>query len=91
MSSHLGFARQRADRSTWRAPLACLLLAAAGLSSTAHAADECPAGEDLFLTNGTIPGPLVIVDEGDIVEMTIVNKGTIPHGASIHSFAASAM
>ncbi|MBE2213377.1 MAG: multicopper oxidase domain-containing protein [Opitutaceae bacterium] len=40
---------------------------------------------DGFLTNGTIPGPLLIVDEGDIVEMTIVNKGTIPHGASIHS------
>ncbi len=40
---------------------------------------------DGFLTNGTIPGPTIIVDEGDIVEMTIVNKGTIPHGASIHS------
>jgi nitrite reductase (NO-forming) len=40
---------------------------------------------DGFLTNGTIPGPMIVVDEGDIVEMTIVNKGAIPHGASIHS------
>jgi nitrite reductase (NO-forming) len=40
---------------------------------------------DGFLTNGTIPGPLFVVDEGDIVEMTVVNNGTIPHGASIHS------
>ncbi len=38
-----------------------------------------------FLTNGSIPGPTIIVDEGDIVEFTVVNKGTIPHGASIHS------
>ncbi len=38
-----------------------------------------------FLTNGTIPGPTIIVNEGDIVEFTVVNKGNIPHGASIHS------
>jgi nitrite reductase (NO-forming) len=38
-----------------------------------------------FLTNGTIPGPTIIVNEGDIVEFTIVNKGNIPHGGSIHS------
>jgi len=38
-----------------------------------------------FVTNGTIPGPTIIVDEGDIVEFSIHNKGTIPHGASIHS------
>lgn len=38
-----------------------------------------------FTTNGTIPGPTIIVDEGDIVEFTVVNKGTIPHGASIHA------
>ena len=40
---------------------------------------------DGFLTNGTVPGPLIIVEEGDIVEMIVMNKGTIPHGASIHS------
>jgi nitrite reductase (NO-forming) len=40
---------------------------------------------DGFLTNGTVPGPLLLVDEGDIVEMNVVNKGTIPHGASIHA------
>jgi nitrite reductase (NO-forming) len=40
---------------------------------------------DGFLTNGTIPGPTIVVDEGDIVEFTVVNKGTVPHGASIHA------
>ncbi|MDQ3019054.1 MAG: plastocyanin/azurin family copper-binding protein [Bacteroidota bacterium] len=38
-----------------------------------------------FTTSGSIPGPTIIVDEGDIVEFTVVNKGTIPHGASIHA------
>ncbi len=38
-----------------------------------------------FTTDGKIPGPTVIVDEGDIVKFTIVNKGEIPHGASIHA------
>jgi nitrite reductase (NO-forming) len=38
-----------------------------------------------FTIDGTIPGPTLIVDEGDIVEFTIVNKGKLPHGASIHS------
>lgn len=40
---------------------------------------------DGFLTDGTIPGPTIIVDEGDIVEMIIVNDGKIPHGASLHA------
>lgn len=38
-----------------------------------------------FLTNGTVPGPLVLVDEGDIVEFIVENTGTVPHGASIHA------
>lgn len=38
-----------------------------------------------FVTNGTVPGPTLIVNEGDIVEFTIINKGTIQHGASIHA------
>ena len=38
-----------------------------------------------FTTSGSIPGPTIIVEEGDIVEFTVVNKGTIPHGASIHA------
>jgi nitrite reductase (NO-forming) len=38
-----------------------------------------------FVVNGSIPGPTIIVSEGDIVEFTVVNKGTIPHGASIHA------
>lgn len=38
-----------------------------------------------FTTNGSVPGPTIIVDEGDIVEFTVVNKGSIPHGASIHA------
>lgn len=40
---------------------------------------------DGFLTNGTIPGPTLIVDEGDVVEFIVENRGTIPHGASIHA------
>ncbi len=38
-----------------------------------------------FTTNGTIPGPTIIVDEGDIVKFTVNNKGTVPHGASLHA------
>ncbi len=38
-----------------------------------------------FVTNGTIPGPTIILEEGDIVEFTVINKGKIPHGASIHA------
>jgi len=38
-----------------------------------------------FVTNGTIPGPTLICNEGDIVEFTVINNGTIPHGASIHA------
>jgi len=38
-----------------------------------------------FVMNGTIPGPTILLDEGDIVEFTIVNKGTTYHGASIHA------
>lgn len=38
-----------------------------------------------FVTNGIVPGPTFIADEGDIVEFTVNNKGKLPHGASIHS------
>src|SRR5690625_2380470 len=38
-----------------------------------------------FHINGKIPGPTMVMDEGDIVEMTVVNNGTVPHGASIHA------
>ena len=38
-----------------------------------------------FTINGSIPGPNIVVNEGDIVKFTVVNKGKIPHGASIHS------
>ncbi|MBX7044839.1 MAG: multicopper oxidase domain-containing protein [Ignavibacteria bacterium] len=38
-----------------------------------------------FVTNGTIPGPTITVEEGDVVKFNVVNKGSIPHGASIHS------
>ncbi|MCA1798268.1 MAG: multicopper oxidase domain-containing protein [Xanthomonadaceae bacterium] len=40
---------------------------------------------DGFTTNGSIPGPTIIVTEGDIVRLNIVNEGDIPHGASIHA------
>ncbi len=38
-----------------------------------------------FTTDNKIPGPTIIVDEGDVVSFTIVNNGDIPHGASIHA------
>lgn len=38
-----------------------------------------------FHIDGKIPGPTLIMNEGDIVSMTIVNNGTVPHGSSIHA------
>lgn len=38
-----------------------------------------------FTIDGKIPGPTIIVDEGDIVSFKIVNEGNIYHGASIHA------
>jgi nitrite reductase (NO-forming) len=38
-----------------------------------------------FTTNNSVPGPTLIVDEGDIVEFTVKNSGNIPHGVSIHA------
>lgn len=38
-----------------------------------------------FLINGMIPGPTILVDEGDIIELSVVNQGTVPHGLSIHA------
>ncbi len=40
---------------------------------------------DGFLTDGKVPGPTIIVDQGDIVEFIVRNEGTVPHGASIHA------
>jgi nitrite reductase (NO-forming) len=38
-----------------------------------------------FTIDKKIPGPTVIVEEGDVVSFTVVNEGNIPHGASIHA------
>ncbi len=38
-----------------------------------------------FTIDKKIPGPTVIVQEGDIVSFTVVNEGNIIHGASIHA------
>lgn len=38
-----------------------------------------------FTVNGTIPGPTLIADEGDVIEITAVNKGEVAHGMSIHA------
>ncbi len=40
---------------------------------------------DGFVSDGKVPGPTLRVTQGDIVRMTIVNTGTVPHGASIHA------
>lgn len=38
-----------------------------------------------FTVNGTIPGPTLIAEEGDVIELTAVNNGGVPHGMSIHA------
>lgn len=38
-----------------------------------------------FTIDNKIPGPTIIVEEGDIVDFKIVNQGDIVHGASIHA------
>jgi nitrite reductase (NO-forming) len=38
-----------------------------------------------FTVNGTIPGPTLIMEEGDVVELTVVNNGEVPHGVSLHA------
>jgi nitrite reductase (NO-forming) len=38
-----------------------------------------------FLIDGKIPGPTLIADEGDVIEFTVDNQGTVPHGVSIHA------
>jgi nitrite reductase (NO-forming) len=39
--------------------------------------------------NGTIPGPTLRVREGDVVEVTLVNHGTVAHGIDLHAAAVS--
>ena len=38
-----------------------------------------------FLINNQLPGPMFEMEEGDVIEFTVVNKGTVPHGVSIHA------
>lgn len=38
-----------------------------------------------FAWNGRVPGPLIVVEEGDEVELTVRNPDTITHGLSIHA------
>jgi nitrite reductase (NO-forming) len=38
-----------------------------------------------FTIDNKIPGPTLVVNEGDVVSFTIVNKGNITHGASVHA------
>ncbi|MEO0255043.1 MAG: multicopper oxidase domain-containing protein [candidate division WOR-3 bacterium] len=38
-----------------------------------------------FNISGKIPGPMLIANEGDVIEFEVVNKGTVPHGLSIHA------
>lgn len=35
--------------------------------------------------NGKLPGPMLVVDEGDDVEITVRNEDTVTHGLSIHA------
>ncbi|MEM4417833.1 MAG: multicopper oxidase domain-containing protein, partial [Nitrososphaerota archaeon] len=38
-----------------------------------------------FTFNGTMPGPLIIVEEGDVVEIVVRNEGKYTHGLSFHA------
>jgi len=38
-----------------------------------------------FTFNATVPGPLIVVEEGDVVEIVVVNKGQYTHGLSFHA------
>jgi nitrite reductase (NO-forming) len=38
-----------------------------------------------FTFNGTVPGPLIVVEEGDVVEIVVKNIGKYTHGLSIHA------
>lgn len=40
---------------------------------------------DTFTINGTVPGPTIVVDEGDVVEIVAINKDIVAHGLSIHA------
>src|SRR5918911_2159035 len=35
--------------------------------------------------NGTIPGPVVSVDQGDVVDFTLINKGQVIHSMDFHA------
>jgi len=35
--------------------------------------------------NGTVPGPLIYAEEGDVIEIELKNEGKYTHGASIHA------
>ncbi len=35
--------------------------------------------------NGTIPGPVVSVDQGDTVEFTLINQGNVIHSMDFHA------
>jgi nitrite reductase (NO-forming) len=38
-----------------------------------------------FVFNGTSPGPLIVVEQGDVVEIVVKNLGKYTHGLSIHA------
>jgi nitrite reductase (NO-forming) len=40
---------------------------------------------DAWTYDGTVPGPVLRVHEGDTVELTLVNKGNVAHGIDTHA------
>lgn len=40
---------------------------------------------DGFTVNDTIPGPTLVMYEGEVVKITVDNKGEVPHGVSLHA------
>lgn len=50
---------------------------------------KLPLTQDLVLPmwtfDGTVPGPIVHVRQGDLVEFTLTNEGTLPHSMDFHA------
>jgi nitrite reductase (NO-forming) len=40
---------------------------------------------EAFTFNGTVPGPTIFVNQGDTVDFTLINNGSMPHSMDFHA------
>jgi nitrite reductase (NO-forming) len=40
---------------------------------------------DAYTFNGTVPGPTIFVNQGDTVDFTLINNGSMPHSIDFHA------